>query len=200
VSAPTSVDVVAGRTTTLQVRAGQQLEVVAAAAACALALASFVAEDHAERTSMYTSQSVNHSWRLGPGHLVMGTDSRELWTVVADTTGAIYCGGGYCAPLLDPTVTPGVEDCGAVLARDLAPLGLGPRELGPDAHLNLFQHPDYRRDGSWTVGAAATVPGDRTVLQAWQDQLVTVLACAHGPAHAGDVVARLTLHDQEDRG
>ena len=167
-----------------------------------MALASFTADDHLERTSMYTTQSVNHTWRLRSGHVVMGTDSREMWTVVDDTAQALYCGGGYCAPLLDPTLcspeaSPAAEHCDTTLARDLAPLGLGPRHWGPDAFLNLFTAPDYAPDGHLAVRAVGRASVERVALHAWRDQLVAVLACAHGPSPARGPAARLTVHDRE---
>ena len=180
-----------GRTTVVEVAAGARLVVELAAGPQPVSFASFAAEDHDERTSMYTTQSVNRTWQLRSGHVVMGTDSRELWTVVEDAGGAIYCGGGYCAPLLDPATRPDPDPadegrCDAVLARDLAPRGLGPRQLGPDAHLNLFQLPSYEPGGGWRVHASTDATPRRVVLRAWFDQLVVVLACDHGP-RVGDV-------------
>lgn len=159
-----------GVPTTLDVPATGTLTVRPSGDHAPLVLAAFVRGGGGrERLSMYTSQAVNHTWRLSTGHALMSTDARELWEIVRDDCGVHYAGGGAddtCHPLLGAALTA----CGA-----------HPDDLGPDGFFTAFAEPVYAPGGAWSVRPTSTAPGTELVLRARADQTVVLLVCPHRP-------------------
>lgn len=192
-------ELTAGVPALLRLEAGEQVRLRLVQAGGIVSLASFDAAEPLARLSMYTTQSMNHSWRLATGHTIMDTECRIAWTIDQDAGGALYAGGGYCGRLLDVAGRerrdPG-ETCGSVFATHLAPLGYGARHLGPDTFLTAFVRPEYHPDGNWNV-AAAPIAGQVLALTAAYPQQVAVLVCPHhprSPRPATGPAATLTIH------
>ena len=174
-----------GRVQLLEVAAGRLLHLELIESPASVSVFACHLEDHDERLSMYTTQSVNHSWQLGIGAVLMSTDSRELCTLVGSEPGApaTYVGGGSCDPLLRATTGAGAaptETCHDLFGAALVEHGLGARQLGPDAHFHPFAAPTYDPDGAWQVEPAGR-SGATLTLRAEQPLFVAVLVCPHTP-------------------
>lgn len=192
-------ELTAGVPALLRLDTGEQVHIRLARAGGIVSLASFDAAEPLARLSMYTTQSMNHTWRLAAGHTIMDTECRVAWTIDQDADGALYAGGGYCGRLLDVAGRERRdlgETCGSVFATHLTPLGYGARHLGPDTFLTAFVRPEYHPDGGWNVAPAATV-GHVLALTTAYPQQVAVLVCPHhprSPQPAGGPAATLTTH------
>lgn len=151
-------------------------------------LVSF-ARPSGERLSMFRTRAHNASWRPSTGAVLASTAGRALWTIVEDTVGENYVGGGYCNPRVNLRRygTAGVNTCEQNLARVLAEYGLDRHGFDPDTCFNVFMNVGYDPDGTWAIRPTPAVAGDHILLRAETDQLVAVSNC---PQVLSDVNAR----------
>lgn len=150
-------------------------------------LVSFDRADPDNRLSMFTSRVLNRTWLLTTGHVLHSTDGDPLWTVVTDTVGENYSGGGYCNPGLNRQRFDSgrAPNCEATFTRVLEPWGLTRRSFDGDTCFNPFMNVAYEADGSFLIQEPSCRVGDRIVLRAERDQIVAVSNCpqSQGPAN-----------------
>ncbi len=85
----------AGGNLALEVRRGQILRVIDLKGQQVIDFVSFNAQDFSEKLSCVYSNVMNGTWRLTRGHVIYSTRAREMWSIVEDTVGVHYSGGGY---------------------------------------------------------------------------------------------------------
>lgn len=142
-------------------------------------LISFSSSDVRERLSMFHSRSANSSWRLSTGDVLMSTRRRPLWTIVEDTVGENYCGGGYCNPRVNLRRygTAGAATCEGNLVSALGAWGITRYDFDPDVCFNVFMNVGYDEDGTWEIRETPALPGDSISLRSECDQLVGLSNC-----------------------
>lgn len=173
-----------GRPVTIEVSAESTVLITSEQPNAIIALASFDRIEPLSRLSMYTTQSMNHTWQVGGGHALWDTECRVAWRLEA-ASGGLYAGGGACIGLFTGTTGPEEPTCLDILAEHLAGMSLDERHRGPDSYLDLFATATYASDGSWRVRASGRA-GDSIELRATYDQHLVLLACDHTSGSRSD--------------
>jgi uncharacterized protein len=168
-----------GDAVALEILAGQELCIRQVEGAQVADLVSFLTDDPDERLSMFRSRSHGAAWRLSTGDTLVSTRGRPLWTIVTDTVGDNYTGGGYCNPRVNLRRygEPGSATCEGNFERVLAPHGMDRHSFDPDTCFNVFMNVGYDADGAWVIRATAAAAGDHIVLRAEADQLLGLSNC-----------------------
>ena len=168
-----------GDATVLDLHAGALLELVQADGGQVADVLSFVADDPADRLSMWMSCCVNRRWKLSTGDLLVSHGGRDLLTIEVDTVGEHYCGGGYCNPALNARWhgRSDVPTCEANFVRVLKPRGLGHGDFDGDTCFNAFMKVAYEADATWRIEPSPAASGDRISLRAHADQVVAISNC-----------------------
>lgn len=173
------IELRAGSTLRLRVEEGETLRMELLAAEQFISMSSLDAADEQSRLSMYTTQAMNHRWRLSVGDVLLDTECRVVWTIAQDAAGSVYAGGGSCGAFLDVgDGSPTHEHCSTALVpqETVTP----DVQLGPDAFFSPFALPTYQADGRWRVTPAGR-RGDVLVIRAHLAQDVVVTLCPHVP-------------------
>ena len=142
-------------------------------------LVSFASDDPDDRLGMYMSRAVNRTWKLTAPHVLVSTDGRDLWTIVEDTLGDNYSGGGFCNPWVNERRSGrgDAANCEDNLVSAVAPFGLARRSFDADTCLNIFMGVEYPTDGSWVIVEPRCGPDDFIVLRAERAQIVALSNC-----------------------
>lgn len=168
-----------GQTVAFEIAVGAYLRLAQVEGAQVADLLSFARDDLTERLSMFYSRSANASWRLTTGHTLMSTRNRPMWTVVADTLGENYTGGGYCNPRVNLRRygVAGDATCEGNLVAALSRWGIDRHGFDPDTCFNVFMNVAYDPSGRWEIRQTPAGPDDFIVLRAECDQLVGLSNC-----------------------
>ena len=175
----------------IEIEAGQSLRVFQTEGQQVADVLAFSRENAAERMSMYMSCSANGSWKLAPGHVLVGTRGSTMWTVEADTVGENYLGGGYCNPHSNTRRfgDVGNRTCLQNLNEAGDPFGLSISEYEGDTCLNIAMNVEYLPDGTRATQLPSSRAGDEFIMRAMVDQIVLISNC---PQHRGNTNAGRT--------
>jgi uncharacterized protein len=132
-----------------------------------------------ERLSMWMSCCVNRLWKLTASHVLVSHEGNDMWTIVEDTLGENYSGGGYCRPALNARWhgAPDIPSCEANFLRALEPYGLGIDDFDGDTCFTPFMKVDYTPAGEWVIGESPAGGDDYLVMRACMDQIVAISNC-----------------------
>jgi uncharacterized protein len=125
------------------------------------------------------SLSLNKAQNLTTGHTLYSIDCNPLATIVADTVGRHFWGGGFCSEPLNVARfgDPGIGNCRDNLAAALAPYGLAKDDITDGCCLNLFMNLGPRPDGGYGVDLPFSRAGDYLEMRAEMDLLLAISAC-----------------------
>jgi uncharacterized protein YcgI (DUF1989 family) len=162
-----------------EVRAGQLVRLVDLEGGQVADFFSFALPNRRDRLSMYFSRALNLTWKLTQGHRLIGTQGTHLWTIVEDTLGDNYSGGGYCNPRVNTIryARPDAPTCEANIVAALQPWGMTADSFDADTCFNVFMNVAYDADGKWEIRDPKGRAGDHIDLRAEVDQLVAVSNC-----------------------
>jgi uncharacterized protein len=160
-----------------EVKKGQILRIVDLEGQQVADFCSWSLEDPAEYCDMIYSTFLKGSWKLTEGDTLITKRCRPLWTIVNDTCGVHYSGGGFCSRDSNEELDIHQPGCRDTLEEQLAKHGLSPLYLSPSACFNVFMNFPYYPDGRWEILAPATGPGDHIDLRAEMDVLWAVSVC-----------------------
>jgi uncharacterized protein YcgI (DUF1989 family) len=148
---------------------------------------SFSAQEPADYCDIIYSTFAKSSWKLSTGDTLVTKRMQPLWTIVADTCGVHYCGGGFCCRDLRRWAGLDARDgCRDTLEAQLAKHGLSPVYLSPSSCFNVFMNMQYKEDGSWPLREPESKPGDHIDLRAETDVLWAVSVCQWPEVCNGD--------------
>jgi uncharacterized protein YcgI (DUF1989 family) len=158
---------------------GQRVRIIDVAGGQPGDLVAFHAHDLQERFSQARTRVENRTCRIGAGH--------QLWTnaqpprVMLSVTGDTGAGHDLlytpcCRYALEKRFGVSRDGCLEHLLQALAPWKIGTGQI-PDP-LNLFFSVDLAADGSLTIAAPRSRPGDYLELRAELDALVAVSTCS----------------------
>src|SRR5262245_44823451 len=143
-------------------------------------------DEPSEYCDVIYSMFAKSSWKLGEGDVFYTKDMHPLWTIVKDTPGVHYFGGGFCSRSLNEWEDVHQHGCRDTLEEALATHGLSPLYLSPSACFNVFMHFAYDPDGKWEIQRPVTRPGDYIDLRAEMDVLRAVSCCQFPGECRGD--------------
>lgn len=135
------------------------------------------ADDEREWLSCVYTTLLNGTTRITTGHRLHSKLGSHLATVVADTAGRHWWGGGFCSAETN-LLRYGEDDgsCRENLARSLAAQVPDPSALELDACVSLFMSIETH-DGAMAIARSTSRAGDHVDLRAEQRLLVGVSAC-----------------------
>lgn len=136
-------------------------------------------DDPRDWLSCIYTQLLNRTTRITTGHVLYSKRARPLATVVADTVGVHWFGGGCCSAETNAFRYAAAPEgsCRENLVRSLAGHLDGPMDLELDACASLFMNIAVAADGAMEIVAPTSRPGDHLDLRADRDLLVAVSAC-----------------------
>lgn len=146
------------------------------------------AEDPRDWLSCIYTTLLNRTIRISTGHVLYSKLARPLASVVADTSGVHWFGGGFCSAETNE-FRYGLSDtpsCRGNLAASLGAYVPDPLGLELDANASLFMKIDIGQDGTLAIVESPSRAGDHIVLHAETDLIVGVSACPeeHNPGNA----------------
>ena len=132
-----------------------------------------------ERLSTGYSLSLNRSGNLTTGHTLYSIDCNAMATIVADTVGQHYWGGGFCSEPVNFARygVRGTQNCRDNLTEALKPYGFTKEDVTDGCCLNFFMNLGERPDGSRGTELPFSQAGDYVELRAEMDLLVAISAC-----------------------
>jgi uncharacterized protein len=134
---------------------------------------------------LYTKM-LNGTERIGAGHVLYSKQALPLATVVRDTVGTHWFGGGFCSEETN-RLRYGVEgtvNCRTNLAASLAGRIDGPNALELDSCASIFM--DIRASAAgFTIGECPSGPGDLFEIRAECDLVLALSNCPeeHNPCN-----------------
>jgi uncharacterized protein YcgI (DUF1989 family) len=136
---------------------------------------------------LYTTL-LNRTIHVSTGHVLYSKLARPLASVVADTVGVHWFGGGFCSAETNE-FRYGLRDtssCRGNLAASLGEYVPDPLGLELDANASLFMKIDIDGDGNLAIVESPSRAGDHIVFRAETDLVVAVSACPeeHNPCNA----------------
>ncbi|MDQ6522536.1 urea carboxylase-associated family protein [Nocardioides sp. LHD-245] len=137
-----------------------------------------VDDPHDQMSCIYT-QLLNRTTRITHGHVIYSKAARPLATVVEDTVGVHWFGGGCCSAETNEFRygSPEGGSCRENLVESLAGHIAGPAELELDAIASLFMNIAIGPDGGLEIVLPTSRAGDHIDLRAERSLLVAVSAC-----------------------
>ena len=132
-----------------------------------------------ERLSTGYSLSLNRSGNLTTGHTLYSIDCNAMATIVGDTVGQHYWGGGFCSEAVNFARygVRGTPNCRDNLTDALKPYGFTKEDVTDGCCLNFFMNLGERPDGTRGTELPFSQAGDYVDLRAEMDLLVAISAC-----------------------
>lgn len=122
---------------------------------------------------------LNGTDRISTGHVLYSKSATPLATVVEDSVGLHWFGGGFCSEETN-RFRYGVEgtvNCRSNLAASLADYVSGPMELELDSCASLFMNIAVEPDHTFTIRAPSSQPGNFIEFRAECDLILGVSNC-----------------------
>jgi len=163
-----------------KVRQGQVLRIIDVEGQQVADFVSFRLDDPTEHCDCIYSNVVAGRWKLTKGDVLVTNHCRPLWTIVEDTCGEHYSGGGFCSrdlnshPVVGAVGQKGCRDC---LSEAIAEHGLSPLYLDTASCFNIFMHIGYDPDGTWEIRLPKSRADGHIDLRAEMDVLWAVSCC-----------------------
>jgi len=129
--------------------------------------------------SCLNTKLLNGTERITTGHVLRSKQCVPLATIVADTVGVHWFGGGYCSEETN-RVRYGVEgtvSCKTNLTASLGDLVTSPHQLELDSCASLFMNIGTRDDGTFGIDLPPGRAGDHLDLRAEVDLVLALSAC-----------------------
>jgi uncharacterized protein len=129
--------------------------------------------------SCLNTKLLNGTERITTGHVLHSKQCVALATVVADTVGTNWFGGGFCSEETN-RLRYGVEgtvSCKTNLTASLGDLVSSPHQLELDSCASLFMNIGTRDDGTFGIDLPPGRAGDHLDLRAEVDLVLALSAC-----------------------
>lgn len=163
----------------LTMKKGQVLRVVDVEGQQVMDFVAFSSRDPEEKLSMVWSNMFNRTWNLTKGHTLYTSRSSPMFSILEDTVGMNYCGGGFCTEQANffRYGTHGLPNCAENLTRALAPHGIQRKDIDEGCCYNIFMNVAHDPDGTFEIREPISKPGDYMDLRAEMDVLVGMSNC-----------------------
>ena len=163
----------------LEMKKGQTLRIVDVEGKQVMDLVAFNHQDPEEKLSMVWSNMFNRTWNLTKGHTLYTGRSNPMFSVLEDTVGMNYCGGGFCTGQANffRYGIPDIPNCADNLTQALAPHGIQRKDIDEGCCFNIFMHIAFDADKTFEIREPITKPGDYMNLRAEMDVVVGMSNC-----------------------
>lgn len=159
----------------IDVRQGQTVSVIDIEGGQVVDFFAVAAGDRGEFLSTGVTMDCNESLRLRVGDTVYTNLYNPMFAVIADDVGEHDLIHPCCRPEMYDFFYQNGAGHPSCLGNINAALGQRRAQITP---INLFMRTSFRADGSFSVEAPASAPGDRVVLRALMDVTLGVAACS----------------------
>jgi uncharacterized protein YcgI (DUF1989 family) len=135
--------------------------------------------DKGEKLSCVYSNVLNGTWKLTKGHVIYTNHARPMLSIVEDTVGLHYTGGGFCNQEINFIRYQDREmrNCADNLTKAFEPHGIVREDFNFDCCFNIFMNLTYQPDGSMRLQEPLSKPGDYVDLRAEMDCLIAISNC-----------------------
>jgi uncharacterized protein YcgI (DUF1989 family) len=161
------------------VRTGQVLRIIDVEGQQVPDVILYDAHDLRNMTSTLNTRLVNRTWKLREGHVLYSKFCDRMATIVADTVGQHYCGGGFCNEELN-FVRYGVQgtpNCRDNLVASMGAYGFKRDDIELDACFCFFMNLEFAPNGDFIIREPRNVPGGYIDLRAEMDVLASISNC-----------------------
>ncbi|MFQ5692103.1 MAG: DUF1989 domain-containing protein [Nitrospinota bacterium] len=159
---------------------GQCFRVIDLEGVQVLDYASFsLADPFEEKLSVVWSNFLNKTWKPTAGHILYTNRCNPMYTILEDTVGVHFMGGGYCCGEANfrRYGVEGTRSCAENLMEALEPHGFTRGRIDDGACFTFFLNVSYDPDGTFEIRPTPTRPGDYTDLRAEMDVLAGISNC-----------------------
>ncbi len=142
-------------------------------------LVSLSNADKGEKLSCVYSNVLNGTWKLTKGHILYTNRANPMFSIVEDTVGLHYTGGGFCNQEINFIRYKDREmrNCADNLTKAFKPHGIVREDFDFDCCFNVFMNLTYQPDGSMKLQEPLSKPGDYIDLRAEMDCLIAISNC-----------------------
>jgi hypothetical protein len=135
--------------------------------------------DKGEKLSCVYSNVLNGTWKLTKGHILYTNRARRMLSIVEDTVGLHYTGGGFCNQEINFIRYKDREmrNCADNLTRAFQAQGIRREDFDFDCCFNIFMNLTYQPDGSMRLQEPLSKAGDYIDLRAEIDCLIAISNC-----------------------
>ncbi len=164
----------------LTLKKGQCVRVIDLEGVQVLDYASFsLADPFEEKLSVVWSNFINKTWKPTKGHILYTNHCNPMYTIVEDTVGVHFMGGGYCCEEanFNRYGVRGTRSCAENLENALKPHGFTRGRIDDGAAFTFFLNVSYDPDGTFEIRPTPTRPGDYADLRAEMDVLAGISNC-----------------------
>lgn len=164
----------------LMLTQGQCFRVIDLEGVQVLDYASFsLAVPFEEKLSVVWSNFLNKTWKPTSGHVLYTNKCNPMYTILEDTVGVHFMGGGYCCEEANfrRYGVHGTRSCAENLMNALEPHGFTRGRIDDGACFTFFLNVSYDPDGTFEIRPTSTQPGDYADLRAEMDVLAGISNC-----------------------
>ncbi len=135
--------------------------------------------DKREKLSCVYSNVLNGTWKLTKGHVLYTNRARPMLSIVEDTVGLHYTGGGFCNQEINFIRYKDREmrNCADNLTKAFKSHGVTREDFDFDCCFNVFMNLTYQPDGSMKLQEPLSKAGDHIDLLAEMDCLIAISNC-----------------------
>jgi uncharacterized protein YcgI (DUF1989 family) len=160
----------------IEVRAGQQLRIVAPEGPQAADVVAFNPSDPRESLSSWLTRHLSGSFAEATSFYTKLPAGRVMFELDEAPVGCFWLSPGRCNRLkYEAQGRPDHANCQDILSATLEPFGLGGFDV-PEVR-NIFMRPVMKTDGTYEFAASPVQPDGYVALAAVMDAVVVVSAC-----------------------
>jgi uncharacterized protein YcgI (DUF1989 family) len=158
---------------------GQRLRIIDWEGQQVVDMVAFSLGNPDEKLSCSYSNFLNRTWKLTKGHFLYSNRSEKMLTIVEDTVGMHYSGGGFCTDEINYVRfgVHGAGNCFENLKEALKGYGVKGSDIQEGCCLNIFMNFEYHLDGSVEVKPPFSKAGDYIDFRAEMDLIVGISNC-----------------------
>ena len=142
-------------------------------------LVALSAVDKREKLSCVYSNVLNGTWKLTKGHTLFSNRAHPMLSIIEDTVGLHYSGGGFCSEEINDVryQVRNTRNCAENLTLAFKPYGIGRQDFDFDCCFNVFMNLTFQADGSMRLEEPLSKPGDYIDLKGGMDCIIALSNC-----------------------
>ena len=139
----------------------------------------FHADNLQDVMSCINTKMLNRTWKISKSHKIYTKKCTHLATIVEDTVGVHWFGGGFCSPETNRERygIEGTVSCKHNLAASLAAFGILPDQIELDGCASIFMNIVESADGSFKIDYPCSKAGDYLDFEFHVPTLVAISNC-----------------------
>ncbi|MEW5920858.1 MAG: DUF1989 domain-containing protein [Bacillota bacterium] len=137
------------------------------------------AADYTDVFSCVYTMLINQTWQITKGHLLYSKYASLMATMVEDTVGKHYFGGGFCSAEVN-RLRYGIEgspNCRDNLVASMSDYNFTSKNVELDSCISFFMNLGYAPNGTFVIAEPDSKAGDYFDLRAEMDLIVSLSNC-----------------------